>query len=134
MDLEELKAYCLAKPGAYEDCPFGESPLCYKVDGRIFAQVYRDGRVTLKCDAAQAQTDRAAFPQAVSQTGNAQWALWNTVRWDELPPEARTAMVDHSYNHVFGHLPKWQQASILSPQPEAEATRRWKRRARKKSE
>lgn len=50
MDNEEIKKYCLAKPKAQETYPFGECPICYKINGRIFAQLYPD-KITLKCTA-----------------------------------------------------------------------------------
>ncbi|MEE0110260.1 MAG: MmcQ/YjbR family DNA-binding protein [Oscillospiraceae bacterium] len=50
MTPEEIKAYCLSKPKAYEDLPFGEVPICYKVNKKIFAQLYPD-KITLKCTA-----------------------------------------------------------------------------------
>ena len=37
---EEIKQYCLNKHKAYEDYPFGEVPICYKLNGKIFAQLY----------------------------------------------------------------------------------------------
>ena len=124
MNLEKLKAYCLEKPGAYEDCPFGETPVCCKVAGRIFAQLYLDGRVTLKCDAAQAQADRERFPKAVAQAGSAQWAHWNTVYWEKLPEEELLKMLDRSYDRVFAGLPRWQQQELLGPPAEPEEGRR----------
>ncbi len=40
MQVEEIKKYCLRKHNAYEDLPFGEVPICYKLNGKIFAQIY----------------------------------------------------------------------------------------------
>ena len=48
---EEIKAYCLSKPKAQETYPFGEVPICYKLGGKIFAQLYprkEDYKITLK--------------------------------------------------------------------------------------
>lgn len=42
MNYEELKEYCLAKPGAWQDCPFGPFPVCFKVGSRIFLEWYPD--------------------------------------------------------------------------------------------
>ena len=54
IQIEKIKAYCLSKRGAYEDHPFGEIPVCFKLNGKIFAQLYPD-MITLKCtvDAAE---------------------------------------------------------------------------------
>ncbi len=64
MELEQIRQYCLQKPRAYEDYPFGETPLCYKVNNRIFAQLYAD-KITLKCTAFSGQMFRQAYPGAV---------------------------------------------------------------------
>lgn len=133
MNYEEIKAYCLEKQGAYEDCPFGQTPVCYKMAGRIFAQMYLDGRITLKCDAAQAQADRERFPEAVAQAGNAQWAHWNTVYWEKLPEEEFIGMLDRSYNRVFASLPRWQQQELrkTSIEPQKDGQGRLHRKKRK---
>lgn len=40
MRLEDIKAYCLNKWKAYENYPFGDIPICYKLNGKVFAQIY----------------------------------------------------------------------------------------------
>jgi predicted DNA-binding protein (MmcQ/YjbR family) len=37
MDLAEFREYCLSKPGAREETPFGPDVLVFKVGGKIFA-------------------------------------------------------------------------------------------------
>ena len=39
MQIQDIKNYCLSKKGAYEDCPFGEVPICYKLNGKNFTQL-----------------------------------------------------------------------------------------------
>ena len=51
MELEEIKNYCKGKPYATEEFPFGDVPICYKLNGKIFAQLYpyeHDYKITLK--------------------------------------------------------------------------------------
>lgn len=36
MNIEQLREYCLTKPGAEESFPFGEDTLVFKVNGKIF--------------------------------------------------------------------------------------------------
>ena len=64
MTAQQITAYCLQKPGAYEDRPFGEWPVCYKVGGKIFAQVY-PGKITVKCTAFSGDAFRTAYPGIV---------------------------------------------------------------------
>ena len=41
MRLEDIKAYCLNKWKAYEDYPFGDIPICYKLNGKVSS--YQNG-------------------------------------------------------------------------------------------
>lgn len=51
MTYEEIKEYCMSKPGAYQDCPFGPFPVCFKVSNRIFLEWYpEDEKITVRCD------------------------------------------------------------------------------------
>lgn len=34
MKIEDIKAYCQSKNRAYEDHPFGDIPVCYKLNGK----------------------------------------------------------------------------------------------------
>lgn len=65
MQLEEIKAYCLEKWKACEEFPFGEVPICYKLNRKIFAQIYPepgDYKITLKCTADAGQFYRQVYP------------------------------------------------------------------------
>lgn len=68
MRLEDIKAYCLNKWRAYEDYPFGDMPICYKLNGKVFAQIYpnqEDFKITLKCTADAGQFYRQVYPGVV---------------------------------------------------------------------
>ena len=55
MNIEEIREYCLAKPGVTEGFPFGEDVLVFKVMNKMFALTGLDGDppyVNLKCDSA----------------------------------------------------------------------------------
>ena len=50
----EVCGYCAKKPGAYGDRPFGDVPVCFKVCGRIFLQLYPhpgNHKITVSCGA-----------------------------------------------------------------------------------
>lgn len=58
MLVEDIKKYCMSKHKAYEDYPFGDVPICYKLNGKVFAQIYpypEDYKITLKCTADAGQ-------------------------------------------------------------------------------
>lgn len=115
MELEEIKAYCLAKPKAYEDLPFGDIPICCKVHGKIFAQLYPN-MVTLKCTAFSGQMFRQAYPGAVVRGYHCppvQQPYWNTVYLDGFPKEELLMMIDHAYETVVASFSKKIQRKIL---------------------
>lgn len=68
MQLQDIQSYCLEKNKAYVDYPFGEIPICYKLNGKIFAQIYpnkNDYKITLKCAADAGQFYRRIYPEQV---------------------------------------------------------------------
>lgn len=113
MTTEEILNHCLSKPGAYIDLPFGGIPVCVKVGGRLFAQMYpREGgrRLTLNCDALTGRLYRSRYPDDVARGYHCPPALqpyFNTVRLDQSVPDGELLlMIDHSYSRVVGKLPK----------------------------
>jgi len=51
MNIEEVRNYCLSKPGSSEGLPFDEETLVFKVMGRMFALLPLEKRscISLKC-------------------------------------------------------------------------------------
>lgn len=115
MKPEEIKAYCLSKPKAYEDYPFGDFPICYKVNKKIFAQLYPD-KITLKCTAFSGQMFRQAYPGVVVRGYHCppvQQPYWNTIYLERFPPEALPMMIDHAYETVVSSFSKKVQREIV---------------------
>lgn len=114
MSIHEITAYSLFKPCAYEDHPFGEWPVCIKVKGKIFAQIYPD-KITLKCTAFSGQAFRDAWPGIVTRGYHCppvQQPYWNTIDLTRFPPEELPMMIDHAYETVVAGLPKRTQREI----------------------
>lgn len=114
MDLERIKAYCLAKPGVYRDLPFGEVPVCYKVNKKIFAQLYPD-KITLKCTAFSAEAFRQANPGVVVRGYHCppvQQPYWNTICLSRFPKDQLPMMIDHAYETVISGFSKKVQQEI----------------------
>ena len=109
---ERIEAYCLDKPGAYRDLPFGETPVCFKVGGRLFAELYprpEDYKITLKCDPILAGFYRRQYPGVVVRGYHcppAQQPHRNTVQIDRIDEQVLYEMIDHSYERVLAALPK----------------------------
>ena len=109
MNLESLRAYLNAKPGAVEDFPFDLVTLVVKVGGKMFALVGTDEaplRLNLKCDPLKAEMLREYYP-AVLPGYHMNKRHWNTVVLDGSIPVADVlAMIDESYELVVRGLPK----------------------------
>ena len=123
MNTEEIKSYCLSKPKAVETYPFGDWPICYKVKGKIFAQLYLD-KITLKCTAFSGQAFRQAYPGVVVRGYHCppvQQPYWNTIDLEHFPVEELPMMIDHAYETVLSGFPKKVQREILEDATESSA-------------
>lgn len=66
MNIEEIRDYCLARPGASESLPFNDTALVFKVAGKMFALLdLSEGNrgLTLKCDPELAIELREQHPE-----------------------------------------------------------------------
>ncbi len=120
--VEAIKAYCLGKPMAYEDRPFGEIPVCYKLNGKIFAQLYpgeQDCKITLKCSMSQGDFFRRLYPGQVVRGYHCppvQQPYWNTVYLTGFPEEELRNMIDLAYEAVLGSFSKKVQRQLAQAQ------------------
>ncbi len=119
MTTEDILSYCLAKPGAYIDFPFGDLPVCVKVGKRLFAQLYPkqdDYKITLNCDRVMGELYRNLYPDAVTRGYHcppAQQPYFNTVLLKGIVPgDELKKMIDHSYTTVVKKLPKQLQHEL----------------------
>ena len=115
MELSDIKAYCLAKPGAEETYPFGEWPICYKAGGKIFAQVYSD-KITLKCTRFAGELFRAQYPGVIVRGYHCppvQQPDWNTIDSGRFPEEELPGMIDLAYETVISSLSKKKQQELI---------------------
>ena len=125
MTLNEIETYCLTKPGAYLDWPFGPEFSVVKVKapsmekGRIFAQPFilrGESKVTLNCDMMTGELYRAIYPGTVSRGWYCppiQQPYFNTVALDgTVPDDVLIEMIDHAYKFVVGKLPKKIQKEL----------------------
>ena len=114
MNIEQLRDYCLAKPGATEGFPFGGDTLVFKVGGKMFLLIGLNSAnsFNVKCDPELAIELRERHPE-VKPGYHMNKKLWNTVYMDGMLTNKQLAeMIDHSYNLVFTGLPKKLQAEI----------------------
>ncbi len=109
MNLEDFRSYCLTKPGATEDAPFGPDNIVFKVGGKMFALASLDDvppRVNLKCDPERALDLRDRYEE-VTPGYHMNKKHWNTIELGGGVPAAELRrMIDHSYDLVAARLPK----------------------------
>ncbi|SFE57690.1 MmcQ/YjbR family DNA-binding protein [Sunxiuqinia elliptica] len=114
MNIEELRAYCIAKPGVTEDFPFDETTLVFKVMDKMFALTDLEGPLSmnLKCDPELALELREKHA-CVLPGYHMHKKHWNTITIDgSVSDQQLKEWIDHSYQLVVNKLPKKQQAQL----------------------
>jgi len=116
MNIEEIRDYCLAKPGATEGFPFGQETLVFKVMNKMFALTGLEGDppfLNLKCDPGRAVELREQYAEI--QPG---WHMnkqqWNSVYYAGLSRELVLELIDHSYDMVVRGLVKKDRKTLES--------------------
>ena len=107
MNIEEIREYCLSKPGVTESLPFNDTALVFKVAGKMFAllDLSEDSRgISLKCDPELAIELRARHPE-VTPAWHFNKQHWNGVRLDgSISDEQLMEWIDHSYSTITRKL------------------------------
>ena len=117
MTIDAVRAYCLAKPEAVEDMPFGEDTLVFKVGGKMFGLMNLMRlplSVNLKCDPERAVELRERYA-AVQPGYHMNKRHWNTVVLDgSLSGRDVRDLIDHSYDLIVRSLKKADRDRILA--------------------
>jgi predicted DNA-binding protein (MmcQ/YjbR family) len=116
LNIEELRDYCLQKPGVTEGFPFGEDTLVFKIAEKIFLLIglTEGNRFNVKCDPELAIDLRERYTEVIPGY-HMNKKLWNTVYMDgSLTRKQLCEMIDHSYEQVVASLPKKIQAEIAA--------------------
>lgn len=116
MTVEAITEYCLSKPGATKEYPFGPDPLVVKISGKMFALI-SGSSLSLKCDPAIAENLREQYEE-ITPGYHMNKKHWNSIRMDgSVPEEELQDMIDHSYKLVVKGLPKAERekwSSVLA--------------------
>jgi predicted DNA-binding protein (MmcQ/YjbR family) len=103
MNLEDIREYCLSKPGAEEGFPFGETTLVFKVKGKMFLLLALDEdtpQFNAKCDPDRAIELRDTYA-CIIPGYHMNKKHWNTVIVDgTLNNRQLKELIDDSYNLV----------------------------------
>jgi predicted DNA-binding protein (MmcQ/YjbR family) len=108
---EKLLAYCLAKPGAWQDEPW-EGDVVIKVGPKIFAffgSADGDPAVGVKCAAAREAADEwlRRYPDDASVLPYIGRSGWNRLRFGgAIPDDELLEALDDSYRMIVEKLPK----------------------------
>jgi predicted DNA-binding protein (MmcQ/YjbR family) len=107
---DELLAYCLGKPGAWQDEPW-EGDVVVKVGDKIFAFVGSGSgsAVGLKCGRTREAADEwlLRYPDDASVMAYIGRSGWNSLRiGGTIPDDELLEAVDASYDAVVSRLPK----------------------------
>lgn len=117
MNIEEIRDYCLLKPGVTESFPFGEDTLVFKVANKVFLLMglKESNRFNVKCDPEKAVELREQYTE-VQPGFHMNKVHWNTVYTDgQLTRRQLCDMIDHSYLLIVKSLPKKLQATLGDP-------------------
>ena len=106
----KLKAHALAKPGAWEDDPWGDG-VVVKVGSKIFAFLgtAKDPHVGVKAAASRDEADEwlARYPEDAAVMPYIGRSGWNTYRvGGAIPQDELLETIDISYELVMSKLPK----------------------------
>ena len=106
MNIEDFRAYCLAKPGTSESLPFDNQTLVFKVADKMFALTDVDffTSINLKCDPEQAELLREQH-EAVRPGYHMNKKHWNTILMDgSVSDPLIKQWTDDSYDLVVSKL------------------------------
>ncbi len=111
MNIEELREYCLLKPGVTEEFPFDNDTLVFKVMGKIFMLTalpdWEGGNATMnvKCDPQEALRLREKYPDQVFPGYHMNKKHWNTIHINQgLTDQKILYFIDNSYDLVVSKL------------------------------
>lgn len=117
MNIEELREYCIRKPGVSEDFPFDQVTLVFKVMEKMFALTGLDRpelKINLKCDPELAVSLRERY-ECVNPGYHMNKKHWNTVSIDgSVSANLVKEWIDHSYDLVAKSLTKKKREELDS--------------------
>lgn len=110
MNIEEVRDYCLQKPGVTEGFPFDSETLVFKVMGKMFLLTGL-GNHPFVCNLKMEETLVPEYREKYNEVQpgyHMNKKHWNSVTFDTggVPRKELLWMIDHSYEQVVKGLPK----------------------------
>lgn len=136
---KDLIRICSALAKSEGDYPFGPQPVCFRIGGKIFTQIYPLGvkgavsilkndetiprshtfpMVTFKCDPAFKDLMCLTYPHCVFRgyhVPGRQQPYFLTVLNHSIPDETLLLMAGHACRQIYNSLPKKLQREIPPP-------------------
>lgn len=116
MTAAKLRKWCLDRPGATEEFPFGPEVTVFKVGGKIFAisGLADPLKVSVKCEPELARRHRASYP-AVNPGYHLNKRHWNTITIDgSMPDRLVLDMIEDSYDLIVESLPRRAREALTA--------------------
>lgn len=109
MNIEDIRAYCLSKPFATEDMPFGPEYVTFRVGGKIFCclALVLGNVVQLKWNPDEFDEITETYSW-VRQAWH--WHKRHMIQFDlgeyPVPDDVASQLIDRAYNYVYSRLSK----------------------------
>lgn len=114
MNLIDYRDICLILPESEETFPFGIETSVIKVKGKVFALLYGDNNISLKCDPWLALDYRDMY-KGVTEGYHLNKKHWNTIDINlDVPKKDLIDMIIHSYKCVVNKIRKSDREILLS--------------------
>ena len=110
--IDKIRTRCMEQPGAEETFPFGPTPICYKLHGKIFAMFFhawQEPILTLKCQKDANIPLRALFPDHIIRAyhlSDAHQPYWYSIKLKGFPEEVLFTLIDEAYGALRCKLTK----------------------------
>ena len=113
MTTQEITEYCLSKPGAVMEYPFGPEPAVFKVGGKVFATIYQKNGTTrfgMKCDPMFADLLCQQYESITLMYKSPNWIY--ILQGGDVSDDEVIFQVDHSYDLIVKALPRKTREQI----------------------
>ncbi len=115
MNIEDIRAYCIAKKGVSEHFPFDDTTLVFKVIGKMFALSNLQSlpkRISLKCEPEYAIELRNEYPNSIQGAYYMNKKHWNMINYEEVSVSLIKELIDASYDLVCSKFTKKQKNQL----------------------
>lgn len=114
MNVETIYQFCLSLPYVTEDSPFGEDNVVFRIENKVFIILFLEKKPNIfntKCLPKLGKYFREHYTQ-ITEGYHMNKKHWISVSYETLPEDFVKNLIIHSYETIYGRLPKKTQASL----------------------